>query len=88
MTEDNDRFMERWGIVRYRRWLGYGVNHGWMLRPMWLQDVVVTAWNWLSCHTFGHEWLPDIRWSEPTGGGEIHPTEDFCPNCDARRSRP
>jgi hypothetical protein len=81
-----ENWMERLGVVRHRRWLAWGVNHGLMIRPHWVGVVVVDIWNWLSCHVGGHEWLPDFEAED--GGINYTPDHDFCPNCSARRPLP
>jgi homospermidine synthase len=77
-------FEERLGIVRHGRWLAWGFNHGVAVRPHWFADAIVTGWNWLSCHLFGHEWMPQMLWQ----GSDVtlSETDEFCPNCCAERS--
>ena len=74
---------ERFGIVRHRRWLAWGYRGGVMVRPAWLARAIVTTWNWLSCHTLGHEWCPEIDCEN--GQPVFSETEEFCPNCPAVR---
>jgi len=74
------------GIVRDRRWLVYGFHHGLMLRPYWLARRIVQTWNWVSCHTMGHEWFPEVCQYSPTPA--FSETDEFCPNCCATRKVP
>jgi hypothetical protein len=55
---------DRMGIVRIRRHLGYGLNHG-ALRwtPRWVRNAIVTAYNFTVCYTFGHDTCGP--WEEP-----------------------
>jgi hypothetical protein len=55
---------ERIGIVRTRRHLAYGVNHGALCGwPHWLINAIVGAWNFVVCHTLGHDTFGP--WEEP-----------------------
>jgi hypothetical protein len=44
------------GIVRSRRHLAYGGGHGALLwAPPWVKTTIIVAWNWIVCHTIGHD---------------------------------
>jgi len=73
------------GIVRHDRWLAWGFNHGCVVRPAWLARALVSSWNWVSCHAFGHEWYPEMEWDEPSDDVHASTTQEFCPNCCATR---
>ena len=48
--------------------LGYafrgGFGKGWM--PYWMMKVIVTAWNFIACHRYGHWWHPCLDEAEWT----------------------
>mgnify|MGYP001617173771 CR=1 FL=1 len=76
------------GVVRTGRWLAWGFNHGTVIRPSWLAHAIVTVWNWVSCHTMGHDWFPHIDWDRSKNEPRASETQEFCPNCCAERTRP
>ena len=57
--------MERLGLALDRHHMVWAVNHGvgqWA--PRWVQQMIVCAWNWLSCRLLGHDHLVQ---EEPNG---------------------
>ncbi len=63
----------RRGIVLHRRHLVYGVGNGWFRwTPRWFVDAVVHAWNWVACHTVGHDTHGPYEFQDEPDGENIH----------------
>ena len=44
------------GLVRYKRWLVWGCDHGALLHwPHWFKLWMVSIWNFTACRLFGHD---------------------------------
>lgn len=77
---------ERMRLVRMGKHLGYSPDRGLPL-PMAVSRIVAHVWNFIACHTFGHEWMPEILGvTKGDGPPKVH-TSDYalCIHCPERR---